>query len=68
MNPPAYNSSALAPLHSGFGTLLIEGEAEEACTVCRGRGCGACAWLGTAEAEMLYWETKRLLVRFINLA
>lgn len=47
--------------------LFASFEEDAACPVCRGRGCGACAWLGTAEAEELYWETKRLLVRLIDL-
>jgi len=61
-------TSALAPDDHAVGGLFADLDKDEARKVYRGRGCGACAWLGTAEAEELYWETKRQLVRFTNLS
>ncbi len=52
-------SAAIAP----DNVLRIEfGYDEHDCTACRGRGCRVCVGFGTAEAQTIYWETRRLLL------
>lgn len=59
------NNSSIAALTAAIAAdnvLHVEfGYDEAECTACRGKGCRVCAGFGTAEAQLIYWETRRQL-------
>jgi hypothetical protein len=44
------------------------GQEENVCSVCRGKGCSTCVWIGTSDASELYWETRSLIAHFLHAA
>lgn len=63
------NDASLSAAIAADKVLQINfGYDEENCTACHGKGCRACAGIGTAEAHTVYWETRRLLAHYQHAA